>query len=583
MNLVDRFSILGTPVRRSLGQAGWAEDEAKWSHENLARPYKYESEHNLATTYAAYMDAFKTGDKAKTETAFAAYRDAYDAYNEETPLRTELERIADEVRMNYSSGDLPGAKEAHRIWMQGRLDAMEKLWLGWYKAHLDWEMYQYTGGQPEWHRNLKESGASLLDIALQVLPFLPYVKGAAVATRGALQRLPRLPLPAAATPSMPKTPVMTPGGRSVIQPARYPVVNESGKPASRAYAPMTTALSPGKPPSKAQAAAPSIMTPSGGSGAGGAGTPPPVPSGGWKPPQGYIALTLEQERAITSLKWNDPKYPDYVVDPVSKKTFYKDVQVRPILEAKGVAPPPFETTMPVKSNIPDHLRPLPEPAILKKYPPEVRKAFMDVQRFMIDAGQSTYEYTYNQLERTDESYWKDELNQLMQDMGYHVTGPVPLAPLPGETLPVAKRGFAPTGGAPEPGPSLLYPIPAKLRVPGLLRSLGPSPYYESSGPTGPGTGPWYSPVSPFIETNPGSVPFEPHFKWGDAPQSKAPSEPAPVATEGAGSNRCPPGQFWDGNKCRGSVDAMPGIPTDQATAQAAAFPNIGRRFPVVNF
>lgn len=33
----------------------------------------------------------------------------------------------------------------------------------------------------------------------------------------------------------------------------------------------------------------------------------------------------------------------------------------------------------------------------------------------------------------------------------------------------------------------------------------------------------------------------------------APGMPPGVATEGAGSNQCPPGQFWDGRQCRGSI------------------------------
>lgn len=45
----------------------------------------------------------------------------------------------------------------------------------------------------------------------------------------------------------------------------------------------------------------------------------------------------------------------------------------------------------------------------------------------------------------------------------------------------------------------------------------------------------------------------------------------PVST-----NQCPPGQFWDGRRCRGSVSAMPnipsGLPTGRGSTQAASFP-----------
>lgn len=44
------------------------------------------------------------------------------------------------------------------------------------------------------------------------------------------------------------------------------------------------------------------------------------------------------------------------------------------------------------------------------------------------------------------------------------------------------------------------------------------------------------------------------------PKVPPPAPPAPVAASGGSSDRCPPGQFWDGFKCRGSVSAAPGLP-----------------------
>lgn len=59
-----------------------------------------------------------------------------------------------------------------------------------------------------------------------------------------------------------------------------------------------------------------------------------------------------------------------------------------------------------------------------------------------------------------------------------------------------------------------------------------------------------------------------------------------VVTQGAGSNQCPPDTWWDGLTCRPMRPGIPtgGIPSDQATAQAASFPGltIGVRYRVVN-
>jgi hypothetical protein len=41
------------------------------------------------------------------------------------------------------------------------------------------------------------------------------------------------------------------------------------------------------------------------------------------------------------------------------------------------------------------------------------------------------------------------------------------------------------------------------------------------------------------------------YSWNNAAQQQQVTTPAPVATGGPAS--CPPGQFWDGRQCRGSV------------------------------
>lgn len=87
---------------------------------------------------------------------------------------------------------------------------------------------------------------------------------------------------------------------------------------------------------------------------------------------------------------------------------------------------------------------------------------------------------------------------------------------------------------------------------------------------------------------PGAIPVQ--NKTAPAPTqepAKKPTSmiPPSVETQGAGSNQCPEGTWWDGSTCR---PMRPNVPTgagfpEGATAQAASFPGLTMgRFRVVN-
>jgi len=69
-------------------------------------------------------------------------------------------------------------------------------------------------------------------------------------------------------------------------------------------------------------------------------------------------------------------------------------------------------------------------------------------------------------------------------------------------------------------------------------------------------------------------PVEPPHPVTPAP-IETPSKPSAPAKPS--SMICPPGQFWDGQRCRGSVSAMPnipgGLPASGGAAQAVSFPS----------
>lgn len=91
---------------------------------------------------------------------------------------------------------------------------------------------------------------------------------------------------------------------------------------------------------------------------------------------------------------------------------------------------------------------------------------------------------------------------------------------------------------------------------------------------------WASPSQPQASvatssptTAAGRVPVSTPAGIGPLPSSRN----APVATQSAGgSGQCPPGQFWDGRQCRGSIGQMPGgIPEGSTeTPGGVSFPGL---------
>lgn len=546
MHVSDQFGILDRgPEGRSLGQ--------------LAR--EYVSEETLENAYSAYTGAFKTNDQALIKEAYAKYKKAYDDYVEETPLREELEKLAKEqeedVRdtgnLDKNRPDYAAEMDRANLEQKARLQRMEKLWPGWYQAHLDWKIYFSRGGQPVDPLNLKENVANAANVGIQLIPFLPYTRGMQIRPWIQTPRStfpfakPALTTPRGLTPIIPVTrlPVATPGAPPKSVPVQLGPFGEWAKP---------------------------IETPS-------TSQKPPYASI-WPRPWMEESPRIYPPQEMRPFATPKPplEYPQRTRTPVPTPGNIPTVPIKPPAAVR----PPIAT----QGGLPAHLKPLPVPTWFNKYPKEVRDAYIHNERLMIETGIVSYEDAYKSLVKSEtdaftRSLTQDVLNSLAKDLGFKI-GPAPALPLmPGEKLPPTKGGFAPIGGAPEsPGPGMLYPLPTPSRIHGVPWSQGPYGSFETSPPPYP---------SPF-QTAPGTGPFEPHFKWGETPQSKAPSEPAPVATQGAGSNQCPQGQFWDGVQCRGSIGPMPGgIPggltaAPGPVAQAASFPSltIGRRFPVVN-
>lgn len=186
----------------------------------------YASDAAVSAAYNRYQDAFKSGNQSDINGAFSDYKAAADKAAAEQPLRDQMEDMAkqvqDSVMTQANAPFLVTAnrnptfdKEAAKAREEMLIAKMEKTWPGWYQGYLDWKVYQYTGGQPEWYRNLKEGAASALEVAMDVLPFLPYIRGAGGMIRPWVPTPGRSPVPTPAprpapTPSLPPARPMVP-------------------------------------------------------------------------------------------------------------------------------------------------------------------------------------------------------------------------------------------------------------------------------------------------------------------------------------------------------------------------------------
>lgn len=206
-------------------------------------PFQYDTEERLNKAYKDYQKEAKNRKSSALKDRFAKYQFALEDYLEEAPLRAELESLAqDQIQAMVDLASTSGKIQASiKKKVEERGAEMERLWPGWYKAKLDWDIYQITGGQPDWYRELKGAAATLLDLALQLAPLLPYAKGAASQARYRCPGLTARPLPVLPRsvpvpppmkpepfPSIPAAPTVSSEdvwrayNRPVLQPARIP-------------------------------------------------------------------------------------------------------------------------------------------------------------------------------------------------------------------------------------------------------------------------------------------------------------------------------------------------------------------------
>jgi hypothetical protein len=194
----------------------------------------YTSDEELAKAEKAYSDISKTGSKSEVEKAYAKYKDAYEKVLEELADRAKLEKLAEEQSSDIMGDDPKGFNKR----LKDRAGQMEKIWPGWYDSHLAWKIYESTGGQPKWYRDMLDAGATAANIALQLFLLKQQAgvsfKRPSIPTWGrpATPSIPKpvVPsMPKPAVPSMPTSPVrptvpsVEPGPRWVKTPPTWPM------------------------------------------------------------------------------------------------------------------------------------------------------------------------------------------------------------------------------------------------------------------------------------------------------------------------------------------------------------------------
>jgi hypothetical protein len=322
--------------------------------------HQYDSENRLVKAHKAYQDAVKSRDQSKMGKAFAELKEASEAYLGEAPVRQELERLAEEQRLEYPVEKGKYGYEGYQTRTKEREARMEALWPGWYKAHLAWQIYGITGGQPQWYRDIKAALATAASIALQVLPLAPAAKGVVSTSRVYLPAVFRPPVPAMAVPKV-QTPafVDTTRGPMRVTPEVQSKLMKFTRQVNKPYdadfvkkaiqaeaegrleegfirAPQPTPTQPSFLPFPREGNVPELV---------------PIPKG--------LNIPLE---------WGLPKYRD----PNTGAWLYRSDLIERA-KALRVTPtvPPFK---PIASPTPGH----PEmPAWLMKYPPEMRNRFLN--------------------------------------------------------------------------------------------------------------------------------------------------------------------------------------------------------------
>jgi hypothetical protein len=519
--------------------------------------YEYETYNNFEKTQKAYNDAMKSRDPGAIDKAFADYKDAYDKYVEETPLRDDLEKLFQKSK--DASFDEGGAirtrdaakSEAERKFGEEQVkrahdsykDAvakMEELWPGWYQSHWDWIVYERTGGQPDWYIDLKDKGAWALEQAMYVLPFLHYAGG----FRASVPRFvpPRIVPPTPVRPTVP-----TPSGagmapRPMVPTPRFPIVNV---------------------PPKAPVVPPQVATPSGGR-----MVPSLVPGG---PPSGGGGIPMTPTpggRGAGGAGGVTPGGSEFM------KEFEKILPGRPPV-ATPSGGPPLPPPAPAPSGGPPPVA-TPGAGGPKEF---VRWPAGLLNKFWAEIPSSKDPMTGEVL------YDKRIINKLLTEMERPALPPTP-TPSGSGAAAAAAAGFGtppPQVEIPEYIQSWTDPASGKkyynvwqiqeyirgkaFRPSGFQAPRAGKLEMPPSKPIGQGIPTVPLPPVPSIDTRM-AMPIPTQGGGGVSTQTAAggmPSYPpiatpggggggAPmVATQGGGAGQCPPGQFWDGRQCRGSI------------------------------
>lgn len=206
-------------------------------------PFEYDTEERLNKAYKDYQKEAKNRQSSALKDRFAKYQFALEDYLQEAPLRAQLESLAhDQIQAMADLATTSGTIQASiKKKVEERGAEMERLWPGWYQAHLAWDVYWITGGEPDWYRELKAKAASVLDLALQLAPLLPYAKGAVRQVQSRCPGLTARPAPVLPRtvpvappmkpepfPSIPTAPTVSSEevwrryNRAVLEPARVP-------------------------------------------------------------------------------------------------------------------------------------------------------------------------------------------------------------------------------------------------------------------------------------------------------------------------------------------------------------------------
>jgi len=221
----------------------------------------YESDIALEKAYKAYQDAIESQEDISG--AFSDYKKAYEKSGAEQPLRDEMEQLAQQLEtISYARLQTPfdvtgrGFNPKYEI-QEAEIEAkMEKKWPGWYQGYLDWKIYQLTGGQPRWYRELKEHAATVLDLVAQLLPLLPYARGAASSVRPWVPAPGRAPAPPPVRTLPPVRPLPWVPAPGAPQPAPQPGVHSEVPGGFNRFGPTKTAT-----PTVTVPAVPSVTMP----------------------------------------------------------------------------------------------------------------------------------------------------------------------------------------------------------------------------------------------------------------------------------------------------------------------------------